>query len=274
MAGIIDMRFIAPIVCDIFGLRKPNKSEMGALEELVVSIGNPKFLIVVVFDGFGTAALSKLSTACPNFNSLRNLHFREIRAVTPPKTPVNFATMATGASQKGHGIDAKTDPLRMETVFHVFAESGLSTCVAGRESGSPANLFHRFADYLAIARSNMDLEVLQLLLEIMEQSRPAFTLVQFLDIDNAGHRTGPFSQESWDAIRGTDEKLGRVMEAVSNEDGAVIVLSDHGQHEISVEEDGLQKKKGRHDGTSRQDFSAPLTWCSAEELALLLRRAQ
>lgn len=271
MADLPDMRFLTPTVCEIFGLRRPKPCEVGPLEEVVQTIGQPRSMMVVVFDGFGTAALGTLGESCPNFRSICDLHYREIHAVPPPKTPVNFATMATGAAQNIHRIDKKTDPLEVETIFDVFTESGLTTCVAGRQSGSPANLFLRFAKYAVIASSNEDAEVLALVLKAIRDLKPRFILLQFLDIDNAGHKAGPFGTRARKAVFDTDRKLGSIMKAMSDLEGAVMVLADHGQHEVLAEEEGVWVKKGKHDGTRPEDFSTPLAWCNSRELASLSR---
>jgi predicted AlkP superfamily pyrophosphatase or phosphodiesterase len=227
--------------------------------------------LAVVFDGFGTAALRVHSRACPNLQSLAKLHFMEIRAVPPPKTPVNFASMATGASQELHGIGEKTDPLRAETVFEVLSEEGLTSCVAGRQSGSPANLFSGVCQHRAIAQSNTDEEVLLLVLETIANSDPSFTLVQFLDIDNAGHRAGPMGSVAEKAILGTDMKLGSLIQAIAVRDFSLIVLADHGQHSAK---DECGNVKGRHDGSAEADFQVPLAWSSAKELSGLARNLE
>jgi hypothetical protein len=194
-------------------------------------------------------------------------NFRVVRAVPPPKTPVNFATMATGASQEGHEIGEKTDPLVMETIFQVLAEGGLRSCVAGRQSGSPANLFSKMVTHADIAHSNTDAEVLGLVLDRLKGSVPGLTMVQFLDIDNAGHRAGPFGEEASRAAKGTDLKLGNLIRTYSGKGGSIIVLADHGQHEI-MGEGGTTR--GKHDGTSEEDFEVPLAWCDPEELSSLV----
>lgn len=271
--GPADMRFHAPTVCEIFGLRRPQPCEAKALKEIVEGIGRPRRLVTVVFDGFGTSALQAHKDSCANLWSMCNTHYMEIRAVRPPKTPVNFATMATGASQRVHMIAEKTDPLQVETLFQVFEESGLSTCVAGRRSGSPAHMFSGLARYPAIAHTNRDADVLELALKALNNHGPAFTLLQFLDIDEAEHKVGPFGVGVGEAVLDTDRRLGRIVKAVAEAGGALIVLADHGQHEVAVEQKGEVVTRGKHDGTSPQDFLVPLTWCNADELALLAQTA-
>ncbi len=271
--GRVDMRFLAPTVCEVFGVRKPQSCEGGALPEIVRDMGHPRRLVTVVLDGLGTEALEAHADSCPNLRSISRLHYLEIRAVRPPKTPVNFATMATGASQRVHGVSEKTDPLRVETIFRVLEESGISTCVAGRQSGSPAHLFSGLARHRAIAGTNTDAEVLELVLDALRHRKPGFTLVQFLDIDEAEHEAGPFGEAVRDAVLGTDVRLGRLAKAVAAEGGGMVVLADHGQHEVVVGHGDRAVTRGKHDGTSPQDFLVPLVWCNPDELAALVETA-
>jgi predicted AlkP superfamily pyrophosphatase or phosphodiesterase len=265
-----DMRFLAPSLCSILGLRAPRESESEAIERFCETLVPTESVLVVVFDGFGMATMKVHRNRCPNLGLMVNRNFERIRAVRPPKTPVNFATMATGTSQKVHGIAEKTDPLVTETIFQVLEEGGRTSCVAGRQTGSPANLFSRMVTYPEIAHSNKDAEVLELVLERLKESSPDLTLVQFLDIDNAGHKAGPFGEGSSRAVGGTDMKLGSLIRDFAGR-GSIVVLADHGQHEV-VGDDGAHR--GKHDGSSEEDFVVPLAWCGGDELVSVAREVE
>jgi predicted AlkP superfamily pyrophosphatase or phosphodiesterase len=262
-----DMRFLAPSLCAILGLRPPRESEKEASEDFCEILTPTKSVLVVVFDGFGIATMERHHDNYPNLDLLVERNFVKIRAVQPPKTPVNFATMGTGASQENHGIDQKTDPLKIETIFQVLDEGGMTSCVAGRQTGSPANLFSRMVTYPEIAHTNKDAEVLALVMGRLDESSPDLTLVQFLDIDNAGHKSGPFGVESSRAVRNTDLKLGSLIRGFAGR-ASIVVLADHGQHEV-VGEDGTCR--GKHDGSSEEDFVVPLAWCNEDDLISVAR---
>jgi hypothetical protein len=261
------MRSVAPTVAKMMGCRQPRGSEVGPFRAILHNMGESSNLMLVVFDGFGMATAERFEGLYPNLDLVMKRNFRRLRAVRPTKTPVNFATMATGASQAVHGIGQKTDPLGVETIFHTLAEANLTSCVAGRQSGSPAHLFPRFTTYAAIAESNTDEEVLRLAMDCLGGKAPSFTMIQFLDIDNAGHRSGPFGEDSGRAVAGTDRRLGHLMEAAAEFGCGLIVIADHGQHEVEVEQDGAVVKKGKHDGSRKEDYIVPLAWCSAGQLA-------
>jgi len=261
-----DTRFLAPTICSILGLRPPRMSQVPPLGEVRQDLSGCESLLVVVFDGFGMAAWRKLKGAAPQLGKLAERRLAEIHAVPPPKTPVNFASMATGASIKVHRVAEKTDPVRAETVFEVLSDSGLSTCVAARASGSPAHLFSHLADYPAVALSNTDQEVYELAERTLYSHRPNLTLVQFLDIDGASHKFGPFSQAALEAVSRTDFRLGKLLDVCRSLGICTIVLADHGQHEVCENTPQGARPAGRHDGTSPSDFSVPLTWARWENL--------
>ncbi len=260
-----DLRSLAPTLCEIFGVRRPALCRADPIEDIVKSIEGSPAVMLVVLDGFGERAFEVLGSSCPNFSWIYGEHSMRLRSVHPPKTPVAFSSIATGVARSVHGIDVKTDPLDAETIFDIFSQNGISTCVAGRKSGSPAHLFADLCRYTAIAESNLDKDVLGLTLEILEDAQPQFTMLQFLDIDKASHSSGPFGEEASRAVRGSDWRLGALMKAVAELDGSMIVCSDHGQHEVEIPENGV-RVKGKHDGSSEWDFLIPLGWCSSAEL--------
>ncbi len=234
---------------------------------MVESLAGSSILAAVVFDGFGLKTFQSLGSNCPNFEKIFSLRCAEIRSVDPPKTPVAFASMATGLSPANHGIRSKEETLDSETVFDVLGDEDMRTCVGGRLSGSPAHLFGDSCDYPAIAHSNRDEEVLELTLEAIETRNPAFTMVQFLDIDKASHKYGPFGDNARKAVRDTDMRLGALVRVLGQIGGAVIVLADHGQHERRVIEDGKKVLKGTHDGSCELDYMIPLGWCDESEVS-------
>jgi hypothetical protein len=268
------MRSVAPTVAGLMRCRQPRDSEVGPIRAVLDTMGKASHVMLVVFDGFGMATAERFEDLHPNLDLIMKRNFRRLRAVRPTKTPVNFATMATGASQAVHGIGQKTDPLGVETIFHTLAEANLTSCVAGRQSGSPAHLFPQFATYAAIAESNTDEEVLKLVVDCLREKAPSFTMIQFLDIDNAGHRSGPFGEDSGRAVAETDRRLGHLMDAAAQSEGGMIVLADHGQHEVEVKQDGAVVKKGKHDGSRKEDYIVPLAWCGADQLVDVVEKGQ
>ena len=153
------MRSIAPTVCRILGTRPPKFSEVPPLIEAVESMSHVQRLVVVVIDALGvsTWAASRLET--PTLNAIANRHLLHIRSMMPTITPVNFATMLTGASPDMHTIKDRAETLNLETIFDVLREKRLTSATAARALSSLGILISPHADEPGIGKTNTDDEV-------------------------------------------------------------------------------------------------------------------
>jgi predicted AlkP superfamily pyrophosphatase or phosphodiesterase len=72
-------------------------------------------------------------------------------------------------------------------------------------------------------------------LRLPPERRPHFITLYFLDVDAAGHESGPDSTETADAVRRVDASIGRLIEALPSLHLPVdvIVVSDHGMANVS-----------------------------------------
>ena len=68
-----------------------------------------------------------------------------------------------------------------------------------------------------------------------EGDPPVFTWVNFTLTDSAFHEGGPYSEMAASAVRDSDARLGRILEAVEQtgkwEDCAFFLVADHGMEE-------------------------------------------
>ena len=73
-----------------------------------------------------------------------------------------------------------------------------------------------------------------------EELRPHFVMTYFSDVDTAGHRSGPESEGTREAVRNVDKAIGALMEGVGKLalPVNVIVLSDHGM--VAIERDSVE----------------------------------
>jgi predicted AlkP superfamily pyrophosphatase or phosphodiesterase len=180
----------------------------------------------------------------------------------PTITPVNFATMLTGAGPDVHGIRDRTEELKLETVFDVLRENGAASATAARALSSLGILISPFADRPGIAESNTDDEVTALALEAMGNSVDLLW-VQLLDVDDEGHAHGPQSIRGIAAVKRADDHLLEMAVRAQEEDYGVIVLADHGQHAI-LKEDGSEG--GTHGTYADEDVYVPLVWGTPQEI--------
>jgi len=262
-----DLRSIAPTVSALLGLRPPREAEVDIIENVVRDLDRVSRLAMIVIDAFGMSTWVVHQKASPTFNLLAERSLRTLRSVNPPKTPVAFASMATGASPETHGVRVRTDPLLLETIFEILREAGKTSAVAARETSSPNYLLAKRADFRGIAESGLDADVLSFAEQIIKESRPDFLLIHFLDVDNASHAYGPGSQECGTAISVTDGRLRTLMHSLAEKEYALLVLADHGQH---LDPSPNAAKPGQHDGSVEEDFIVPLTWANAKMMSEII----
>ena len=256
-----DMRALAPTVAALLKVRPPAGSEVGTVPEVVNHLGLVERLAMVVIDAFGLATWDYARDHCPTVNALAANHLLPIYSVLPAITPVNFATMATGASPQVHSIRARTDRLELETLFDVLRAEGRSTAAVGRALSTVGILLAPFADTGGVAESNEDREVLDLGLKILREDKPDYLLLQFLAVDAASHRHGPFSPRNAQAVAETEARLRVLIGQLAAQEYALLLLADHGQHTSSLKEQ-RPGHIGTHDGTVEEDVRVPLIWAS------------
>jgi predicted AlkP superfamily pyrophosphatase or phosphodiesterase len=220
-------------------------------------------LVVVVLDAFGISTWNKAKHLTPTINQLGQVHYTVIRSVMKSITPVNFATMLTGACPKVHGITDRTMHLSLETIFDVMREKGLKSATASRALSSLGILISPFADEPGIADSNLDIDVVEI---AISRIKAGYNLVwiQLLDIDDAGHKFGPSSSEGLDAVTIADDNLRKILETTYVNGYSVMVLADHGQHMVNE-----NNYKGSHGTDMVEDLEVPLLWTNNDELAFL-----
>jgi predicted AlkP superfamily pyrophosphatase or phosphodiesterase len=252
------MTNIAPTVSALLDIRPPAQSAGPVVSEIIDDMGHHDRIAVVVLDAFGIATWKRYEELAPNFNLIASQHLLHVRSVLPPKTPVNFATMVTGAPSDVHMIRDRTEPLTVETIFHVLSEASMKSAAVGRASSTVGILLSKFADYKGIAASNTDEELLQLGINIIREKSPEFILMQLLDIDDTGHKYGLAGDEIRRAASDIDRHLGELLPYLAEGGYGLIVLADHGAHQVG--------EKATHDGSSEDDLVVPLTWRSSEYL--------
>jgi predicted AlkP superfamily pyrophosphatase or phosphodiesterase len=261
-----DMRFLAPTVCGLLGVRPPSAAETGPLEEVVGEMGPQERLAVVVIDAFGSSTWAANMRETPTFNALANRRLLHLRSVMPSITPVNFATMLTGAGPEAHNIRDRTEKLALETIFDVLRERGKTSATAARALSSLGILISPHADRPGIAASNLDEEVKAIVIDHLRKG-VHLLWVQLLDVDDAGHAHGPLSPQSVEACHRDDGHLREIAEAAYEEGYGLIVLADHGQHTVEAE-DGV--RHGTHGTDMSEDIYVPLVWSRGDELKGIL----
>ena len=250
------MTSIAPTVSKLLGIRPPAQSAGVLVEEIVNDIGGQNRVAVIVLDAFGVVTWKRYEELTPNFNLLAHQHLLHVRSVLPSKTPVNFATIATGAPSDVHAIRDRSESLNLETIFHVLSEASMKSAAAARATSSVGILLSKFADYKCVAESDTDEELVQLGIKAIEESSPEYVLMQMLDVDDTGHKAGLEGDEIREAVAAVDKHLGDLLPHLAERGYCIMVLADHGAHQA----DG----RATHDGSLEDDVIVPLVWRSNE----------
>jgi len=232
---------------------------LGLVEE---TMGPQERLAVVVIDAFGASTWDVCRAVTPTFNALADRHILRLRSVMPTVTPVNFATMLTGASPETHEIRVRTEELKLETIFDVLREEGRTSATAARALSSLGILISPFADRPGLAESNLDADVCAIALKALKE-KVDLLWVQLLDVDDAGHKHGPTSSQGASAAGTADGHLREIASEAYRRGYGVIVLADHGQHTVT-KDDG--SRAGSHGTDSDEDVYVPFVWCAPEEL--------
>jgi predicted AlkP superfamily pyrophosphatase or phosphodiesterase len=233
---------------------------------MIDTMGEMGKLAVVVIDAFGISTWMEAKHETPTFNALANQHFLSIRSVMPTITPVNFATMLTGAKPEDHKIRDRTEKLMLETIFDVLRETGMNSATAARAKSSLGILISPFADEPRIAQSNTDEEVTSLACKALKKGANILW-VQLLGVDDAGHAHGPISSEGIVATRRADINLKKIASDASRNGYGLIVLADHGQHTIKNKEGQFE---GTHGTDMEKDINIPLIWATPDEIEHIL----
>jgi predicted AlkP superfamily pyrophosphatase or phosphodiesterase len=258
-----DMRVVAPSVCNVLDIRPPISASSVILPLFKKTMRKTNRLVVIVLDAFGVSTWNQSKDLTPTINQLGQVYNTVIRSVMKSITPVNFATMLTGASPKVHKITDRTMNLSHETIFDVMREEGLKSATASRALSSLGILISPFADEPGIADSNLDIDVVKI---AISQFKAGYNLiwVQLLDVDDAGHKYGPLSREGFEAVKRVDNNLKNILGTAYKYDYSVMVLADHGQHMVNE-----NNYKGLHGTDMREDLEVPLLWANSNELVFL-----
>lgn len=156
-----------------------------------------------------------------------------LRAVLPPKTPVCFASMFTGAPPSDHGIRQYERPVLLcDTLFDALVRAGRRTAIVAVADSSIDHIFRgRDLDYYS---EPYDPEVTARVLSLVEADRHEFILAYHQEYDDLLHETTPFSA---DAIRAAHRHVAAFREMAAavdrcwlDYDRAILFAPDHGAH--------------------------------------------
>jgi len=229
---------ITPTVCALLGIDPPNLSDRQVLREVIQAakrqLGGRVVERCLIFapDAIGAwlsqkypATLAELVTHAP----LRVL----LRSVLPPKTPVCWASVFTGALPEVHGIRQYERPvLQCDTLFDALLRAGRRVAIAAVADSSMEKIFRgRDMDYFV---EPYDPEVTERVRNLLEVGAHDLIVAYQQRYDDVMHKTTPESVEALRAVKTHIDAFGLLAAAFSRHwaayDRAIMWLTDHGTH--------------------------------------------
>jgi len=252
------MIHIAPTVAAILRLPAPAQAKGAPIAEIVAGLSGCRKVAVVAPDALGLFAWNLWKKEMPYLASLHERNSVTLRSVMPSITPVNFATIVTGTDLAGHGVQTFRDDFGCETLFDAVRKARGKSAGVGIHGYTGSELLGRFADIWGNAGDGSDDAVAERVLEIAQRDCPEFLIAQLGRVDDVFHRYGPSSPSVVPMLRETDARLERVIQRLRPLGYGVLVLSDHGQHD--VDDPAVAPLKGLHGTDSPEDCLVPCTW--------------
>jgi predicted AlkP superfamily pyrophosphatase or phosphodiesterase len=231
-----------------------------ALVFLPIAQGAQPIVVLIGVDGFRWDYLEKFSP--PNLTELakQGVSAEYMTPSFPTLTFPNFYTLATGLRPASHGIIGNTmfDPefnakfalgepsvqegrwWGGEPIWVTAEKQGLrSACMfwPGSEAEIAGKRPWEWRKYDSKVTPEERVRIVLDWLALPEKERPRLITLYFHEADSAGHKFGPNSKETADAVAQVDTAIGTLREGVHRLglDGLVnyVVVADHGMTETS-----------------------------------------
>lgn len=229
---------VTPTLCRLLGLDPPALCAVPALDHVLAAaharLGGARVERCLVYapDAIG----NHLQAGCPElFADVARLAPTPapLRAVFPPKTPVCFASMFTGAPPADHGIRKYERPvLQCDTLFDALVRAGRRVAIVAVAESSIDQIFRgRDLDYVS---ERDDGGVTARAIALIEADRHEFILAYHQEYDDLLHETTPFSDSAIRAFRHHVSAFGALVDAAdrfwAGHDRVIVFAPDHGAH--------------------------------------------
>ncbi len=223
-------------LCDIIGSERPRNAtgDVPQIKKLVEEKANGRVDRLLLYnpDAVGQWIYEKYYDFFDNVRTYTDVTVPFLTAF-PPKTPVCFATMYTGAEPAVHGIQKYEKPvLQVDTIFDALPRSGKKVALVSVAGQSMPKIYaERPIDYYLM---KYDGEVIEKALELIQEDEYDVIEVYNQEYDDKMHRSWPTSPMAQNALRHYNESFGKLMHCVEknwqNHDTFVSFSPDHGVH--------------------------------------------
>jgi len=252
---------VTPTICRLMRVPLPELSTSEVIGEVVDAarsvLGDSPVERCLVYapDAIGEALFRDYSGEFEPIVRLAPLQV-VLQSMFPPKTPVCFASMFTGALPEDHGIRQYEKPvLTCDTLFDTLLRAKKWVAIVAVEGSSISLIFQQRA--LSYFIEQYDPQVNSRLLQILPDNDYDFFLVYNQEYDDALHRTTPRSDEALKAMRNHINSFEELAEAFlkrfKDHTRLVVFSPDHGGH---VDQNG----KGNHGLDISEDMEVRSFW--------------
>ena len=204
-------------------------------------------VMLIYVDGLGWDSYQRaLSSGI--IHHLADYDVQKAMSVFPTITPVNYAAMVSGQTPLYTGIKQRSDhnPI-CESIFDLATKLGKTSCIVeGDKQILQFSIDQRLHPDLD-GDGGTDNEVFDTALAAIAEGHDLL-FVHFHGLDDISHAHGPKSPEAVNKLIELDNKIANL---AANWPGAIVIASDHGQHD-----DG--KGKGVHGEFRAEDILTPL----------------
>jgi len=238
ISGVNCITSFTPTICGLLGILPPVISD-GNVIEIVIRTAQGEFegkllskCLVYTPDAIGTILYRKYESYFEPI--LRHAPLTvPLQSVIPPKTPVCFASMFTGALPEVHGIRVYEKPvLTCDTIFDALGRAGKCAAIVAVEDSSIDRIFReRPIDYFS---EKYDEQVTQRVITLLEANKHDFILAYHQEFDDALHVTTPESPQALRAMRNHIKSFDVLAIACQEHwrdtNRLIVFAPDHGAH--------------------------------------------
>ncbi len=260
------MKAVAPTAAAILGLDKPASADESPIAAVTDDLSGSRHLAILAPDALGILPWRLWKHKMPFLASLHAKKSILLESVMPSITPVNFACMLTGAELDVHGInkpyirEGEWINFKCETLFDVVRRAGGKSAGAGQRGYTGELLLARCADFSWVAEPGPASTVSDMITGRFNVSKPELLIAQFGNVDSAFHKLGPSNPEVVPMLEELDFSLEKLVQHLVNYGASVILLADHGQHDVIDPPEG--GNLGTHGADLPEDRLVPCTWVS------------
>jgi hypothetical protein len=229
----VDIRSVTPTLCRLMGIDPPAVCSAPGLEPvLALAPAGVERVLVYGADAIGRIFLDNHPDLKERLVAASDTQV-ELRAMFPPKTPVCFASMFTGALPEIHGIRKYERPvLTCDTLFNALARAGRrAAIVAVRDCSMDLIFRNRAMDYFTEVD---DAAVTARTLTLLKEERHEFIVSYNQEYDDTLHQNRHDGPEALAAAGRHVETFVRLLQATeerwAGHNRALLFVSDHGAH--------------------------------------------